>query len=64
MKKAKKVVRLSEATRSRVDVEFINKSSLPKDRAIHVAAMLAGTSDRAARKQYNKSQKPTIDVVA
>jgi hypothetical protein len=59
MKKSKRVVKLAEATRSRVDVGFIEKSSLPKDKAIRVAALLADVSERAARRQWRKANSPT-----
>lgn len=61
MKKAKRVS-VAEATLSRVDLEFIRKSSLPEEKAIHVAALLAGVSDRAARRQLRKMNKASSEA--
>jgi hypothetical protein len=55
MKKVKKTVTLANVTKSRVDTDFIRNSSLPLDRAIHVAALLANVSERAVRRQLKKS---------
>lgn len=57
MKKTKRTVKVVEATRSRVDVEFIRGSVLPEEAALHVSALLAGVSDRTARKQLRKFNK-------
>lgn len=54
-KRTAKTVSPAQLTKSRADIEFIGKSSLPREKAIHVVALRAGISDRAVRRQLRKS---------